>query len=109
MKIKVNDEVIVIAGKDKGKKGKVTRTISKSNKVVVEKVNIRTKHIKKTAQEAGQIVKFEAPIDASNVMIIDPKTKKPTRVGYRMLEKRKKERYAKVSDEPLDIKVTTTK
>lgn len=109
MKIKVNDEVIVIAGKDKGKKGKVTRTIAKNNKVVVEKVNIRTKHIKKTAQEAGQKIQYEAPIDASNVMILDPKTKKPTRVGYRLLEKGKKERYAKVSGEPLDIKVTTKK
>jgi large subunit ribosomal protein L24 len=102
MKIKVNDNVLVITGKDKGKTGKVTKVYKKTNKVVVEKLNIRIKHIKKTNQRAGEKISFEAPMDASNVMIIDPKEGKPTRVGYKKLEKNKKERISRLSGTSLD-------
>lgn len=106
MKIKVNDKVLVISGKDKGKVSKVIRVIAKHGKIVVEKVNMRTKHIKKTATAAGQKITFEAPMDASNVMIMDPKENKPTRVGYKVLANGKKERIAKLSGSSLDVAVS---
>ena len=103
MKIKANDKVIVISGKDKGKISKVIRVIDKHNKIVVEKVNMRTKHIKKTSTRAGEKITFEAPMDASNVMVMDPKENKPTRVGYKLLENGKKERISKLSGASLDV------
>ncbi len=102
MKIKANDKVLVISGKDKGKVSKVIRVIAKHNQIVVEKVNMRTKHIKKTSTRAGEKITFEAPMDASNVMVMDPKENKPTRVGYRILENGKKERISKLSGASLD-------
>lgn len=101
MKLKVGDQVIVIAGKNKGKTGKITKISRKNNTVVVEKVNFQIKHIKKKGDEPGNKIEREAPIHASNVMIIDPKTNKRSRIGYRMLKDGKKERFAKVSNEPL--------
>jgi len=81
MKIKKGDKVIVIAGKDKGKSGDVVRAIPKDNKVIVEGMNIAKKHQKaKTSGSKGQIVEIAMPIDVSNVALVDPKTKKPTRV-----------------------------
>ena len=83
MNFKVGDKVVVIAGKSKGLEGKIIKTLKKENKVVVEGANIVTKHVKPNAQnENGGIIKVEAPIHASNVMIIDPKTKKRTRIGH---------------------------
>ncbi len=96
MKIHSNDEVIVIAGKDKGKKGKVLKANPVSGTVLVEGVNIVTRHIKRQGSTPGQKVNYEKPIDASNVMLIDPKTKEPTRIGYK-LEGGKKVRVAKKS------------
>jgi len=101
MKIKVSDTVLVTTGKYKGKTGKVMRVYKKTNRVTVEKVNIRTRHIKKTAQKAGEKIQYEAPFNASNVMVIDPTTKKPTRVGYKII-KGKKLRIGKKSGEGLD-------
>ncbi len=81
MKIRKDDKVIVIAGKDKGNQGKVLKAMPKTNKVVVEGVNIVKKHIKSSGQErVGKIVEKAMPIDVSNVALIDPKTKKATRV-----------------------------
>ena len=103
MNFKVGDEVVVITGSDKGKTGKIVRTLRDENKVVVEGVNIVKKHQKATAQETGGIVEMAAPIHASNVMIIDPKTKKRTRVGHTTDEKTgKKIRIAKKSNEKID-------
>jgi large subunit ribosomal protein L24 len=97
MKIKKGDNVIVAAGKDKGKKGKVIRAIPADGKVVVEGVNMRKKHQKPTKQGAkGQMIEFAAPMDVSNLMIEDPKTKKPSRVGYKFVGD-KKVRIAKKS------------
>ena len=109
MKIKANDKVIIISGKDKGKVSKVLRVIAKHGKIVVEKVNMRTKHIKKSATKAGERITFEAPMDASNVMIMDPKENKPTLIGYRVLANGKKERISKLSGASLDTVAESTK
>lgn len=102
MKLKLNDKVLVIAGKDKGKTGKIIRIDRKNDRVTVEKINIRTRHIRKTQQRAGERIQYEAPIHASNVMILDPKENKPTRIGYKKLESGKKERISKLSGASLD-------
>ena len=97
MKIKKDDIVKVIAGKDKGKTGKVLRKIAKKDLVVVEKVNIVNKHIKpRGPQNPGGIEKMEAPIHVSNVMYFDSASGKATRIGYKF-EDGKKVRYAKSS------------
>lgn len=98
MKIRTGDTVIVMSGKDKWKTGKVIKVFSITGKVIVEGVNIVTRHIKKQWTQPGQIVKMEKALDASNVMLECPITKKPTRVGYVMLEekgKQKKFRFSK--------------
>lgn len=109
MKIKLNDKVVVIAGKDKGKKGTVLRLLSKKNKVVAEKINMKVKHVKKTAQKAGEKIHFESPIDASNVMIICPGCDRPTRVAYKVLGDGKKQRICKKCKESLEGKIKTKK
>jgi large subunit ribosomal protein L24 len=96
MKIHKDDQVIVIAGKDKGKKAKVLKALPTENKIVVEGVGIVTRHMKRQGATPGQKVTFEKPINVSNVMLIDPKTGKPTRVGYK-IEGDKKIRIAKNS------------
>lgn len=103
MKVKLHDKVIVISGKDKGKAGKIIRVITKRNQIVVEKVNMRTKHIKKTADRAGDKIVYEAPIDSSNVMILCPETNKPSRIGYKVANG-KKERIALASGASIDTK-----
>lgn len=95
MKIKVNDKVLVIAGKYKGKTGKVMRVYKKSNRVTVEHINIRTRHIKRTTTRAGERIKYEAPFDLSNVMLLCPSCSKPTRVGYAIPVKTKAAKQAK--------------
>ena len=103
MNFKVGDKVVVIAGKDKGKEGKIIKTSKLTNKVIVEGVNMVTKHVKPNAQnEQGGIIKVEAPIHASNVMMIDPKTKKRTRIAHEIDENGKKHRISVKSKERLD-------
>ena len=103
MNFKVGDEVVVIAGSDKGKTGKILQTFRKENKVVVEGVHVVKKHQKPTGQESGGILEIEKPIDASNVMIVDPKTKKRTRIGHTTDPKtNKKIRITKKSNEKID-------
>jgi len=102
MKIKLNDNVLVITGKDRGKSGKVIKTISKDDKVVVEKLNMRTKHVRKTQTRPGSKITFEAPMNVSNVMALCPNCKKATRVGYTKLESGKKQRVCKKCNESLD-------
>ena len=102
MNFKQGDKVVVIAGSSKGKEGTVTKVLKCSNKVVVEGVNIVKKHIKPNGQTAGSIVEMEAPIHASNVMILDPKTKKGTRIGHTVDKNGKKIRISKKSNESLD-------
>ncbi|AJC11802.1 50S ribosomal protein L24 [Berryella intestinalis] len=103
MKIKKGDLVKVIAGKDKGKEGVVLRALPERNRVVVEKVNIVKKAQRPTPQnQQGGIMSIEAPLHVSNVMLIDPATKKPTRIGYRIKEDGTKVRVAKVSGKDID-------
>ena len=102
MNFKIGDKVVVITGKDKGKEGKITTILRDKNRVVVEGVNTVKKHIKPDGQNAGSIVDREAPIHASNVMIIDPKSKTRTRIGHDVDKKNKKVRVSKKSNEKLD-------
>ena len=90
MRIKTGDTVIVISGKDKGATGKVLRTYPKDNRVIVEGVNVQTKHQKQTRKiQEAQIMHIEGPIDASNVMLYDTKAKKAVKVGYQGTGKEK--------------------
>ena len=103
MKLKVGDKVKVIAGSSKGKEGKIIKTLRDENRVIVEGVNIVKKHKKGNGQETGGILEVEAPINASNVMLIDPKPIKVTRLGYSKDEKtNKKIRISKKSNEKID-------
>ena len=97
MKIKKDDNIIVISGKDKGKTGKVIRAFPHESKVIVAGVNIKKIHKRPTkSSQKGQIVDQAAPIPVSNVMLVDPKTNKRTRVGY-TIKDGKKTRTAKRS------------
>lgn len=101
MKIKKDDKVIVLTGKDKGKTGKVLQVIPEEGKVIVEKVNVLKKHSKnRTSSSKGEVIDKTMPIDASNVAILDPKDNKPTRVGYKEVNG-KKVRIAKRSGQEI--------
>ena len=101
MHLKTGDKVVVITGKDKGKEGQVVAVKASKNKVIVEGVNVVKKHIRPSQMNPdGGIAEFEAPIHASNVMVVDPKTGKPTRVGVKFVDG-KKVRFAKKSGEVL--------
>jgi len=90
MKIKRGDTVLMITGKDKGRKGKVTKALPRENKIIVEGLNIVKKHVKpKREGEKGKIVEVPRPVDVSNAKLICPKCKKPTRVGYKIVNKKK--------------------
>ena len=103
MKIVKGDKVVVIAGKDKGKEGIVQAVYPKLNKVVVEGVNTHKKHQKPTQQNPeGTIVEMYVPIDISNVAIVDPKTKKASRVGYALDKDGNKIRISKASGSKLN-------
>ena len=103
MKIKKNDTVLVISGKDRGKKGKVRRAVPKDCRVVVEGLNMIKRHsrARRAARQAG-IVELEAPIHVSNVMLVCDKCKKPARVGYKTLEDGRKVRFCRACEEPID-------
>ena len=101
MKIKKNDMVMVITGKDKGKKGKVLSVNPEKNTVVVEGVNMLTKHQKQTRTAKAEIKHMEGPIDASNVMVFDKKANAPARVGYKV-DGNKKVRVSKKTGAVID-------
>jgi large subunit ribosomal protein L24 len=99
MKIRKNDNVIILKGKNRGKQGKVLEVFPKIDKVIVEGMNIAKKRIKaRMTGKKGQLVEVSMPIHVSNVSLIDPKTKKPTRVSFK-IEKDKKVRVSKKSGE----------
>ena len=102
LKIKKGDKVVVITGRDKGKSGEVLRVLRAESRVLVQGVNMIKRHTKPGAGQAGGIVEKEAAIHVSNVAHIDPKSSKPTRVGYKILGDGRKVRYAKRSGEVLD-------
>lgn len=100
MKIRKNDNVKVIAGNDKGKTGKVLKVFPKESRVIVEGINLRKKHTKPTQKNPqGGIQEKEAAIHVSNVMILDPKSNEPTRIGSKIIldEKTGKKKIARVS------------
>jgi large subunit ribosomal protein L24 len=103
MKIRRDDTVLVIAGKDKGKKGKVHRVFPKENRVLVEGVNIIKRHTKPsgTTRQAG-IIEREAPVHMSNVMLICSRCNRPARVGFRLLEGEGKVRICRSCHEQID-------
>jgi large subunit ribosomal protein L24 len=101
-KIKKGDKVVVITGRDKGKSGEVLRVLRAESRVLVQGVNMVKRHTKPGAGQAGGIVEKEAAIHVSNVAHIDPKSSKPTRVGYKILGDGRKVRFAKRSGEVLD-------
>ena len=102
-RVRKGDEIVVTAGKDKGRKGKVLTVSPAADRVVVEGINIVTKHIKpKREHERGQRVTQEAALHLSNVMLVDPKTGEPTRVGVKTLEDGRRVRFAKKSGEQID-------
>ena len=103
MKIKKNDTVLVIAGKDRGKKGKIRKALPREKKVIVEGLNMIKRHsrAKGQARQAG-IIELEAPINVSNVILICNKCNKPARVGYQFLSDGRKARVCRACDEVLD-------
>ena len=102
LKIKKGDTVYVLAGDDKGKTGRVLNILPEQGKAIVEGVNIVSKSTKPNANAPqGGIIKKEAPIDLSNLAVVDPKSGKPTRVGFRFDENGKKVRYSKKSGEEI--------
>ena len=102
LKIKTKDQVVVIAGRDKGSRGEVIGVFPKEDRVLVRGVNIVKKHEKQSAKSEGGIIEKEAPIHISNLAHIDPKTNEPTRIGYKTLDDGRKIRVAKKSGEPID-------
>ena len=103
MKIRKNDTVLVIAGRDRGKKGKVRKSLPEKDKVIVEGVNIIKRHSRArgAARQAG-IIELEAPLDVSNVMLICSKCNKPARVSFRFLGDGKKARICRSCYEVID-------
>lgn len=100
--IKKNDTVVVLAGQDKGKTGKVLKVLVDENRALVEGVNMVSKSTKPSAKNPqGGIVKQEAPIHISNLSLVDPKSGKPTRIGIKVAEDGKKVRIAKKSGEEI--------
>ncbi|MBS0383797.1 MAG: 50S ribosomal protein L24 [Proteobacteria bacterium] len=106
-RIRKDDTVVVIAGKDKGRTGKVVRVITADNRIVVEGVNMVKRHTKPDiAHPNGGVISKEAPIHVSNVALRDPKTGKPTRIGFKMIgegAQRRKVRVAKGSGVQIDV------
>ena len=102
LKIKKGDNVVVLAGKDKGKKGEVVKVLPQESRAIVSGVNLIKRHQRQTQAQEGGIISKEAPIHVSNLGIEDPKDGKPTRVGYKTLEDGRKVRFAKRSGEVID-------
>jgi len=101
-KIRKGDRVVVTAGRDKGKTGEVRRVIPTEGRAIVAGVNLVRRHTRQTAQTEGGILTKEAPIHLSNLAIVDPKTGKPTRVGFKTLDDGRKVRVAKRSGDLID-------
>lgn len=102
-KVRKDDKIIVLTGKDKGKTGSVLRVIPKTNKVLVQGVNMAKRHMGAGRGQTPGIVDKEMPIHISNIALVDPKTDKPTRVGYKILDGDRKVRVARRSGEVIDL------
>jgi large subunit ribosomal protein L24 len=102
LKVKKGDNVVVISGRDKGKRGEVLRVFPTENRLIVQGVHVARRHTKQSLGQPGGIVDKELTIHVSNVAHIDPQSNKPTRVGYRNLDDGRKVRVARRSGEVLD-------
>ena len=101
LKVKKGDRVTVITGRDKGKTGEILKVLREENRVIVQGVNVVKRHQRQTMAQQGGVIEKEASIHVSNVAHIDPKTSKPTRIGYRM-DGERKVRVARKSGEKID-------
>jgi len=102
VKIRKGDHVVVLTGKDKGKKGEVLKVLPSENRAIVKGVSLVRRHQRQSASEEGGIITKEAPIDISNIALEDPKDGAPTRVGYKFLKDGRKVRFARRSGEVID-------
>jgi large subunit ribosomal protein L24 len=102
LKIRRGDTVVVISGKEKGERGEVKQVLPRENRVVVEGINVRTRHARPTQNNQQGLYTFEAPIHVSNVMLVDPNSGEPTRVGYQFTDSGEKIRVAKASGKDID-------
>jgi large subunit ribosomal protein L24 len=102
LKIKKGDRVVVIAGRDKGKRGEVLQVIPAENRALVQGINVVRRHQKQTPQQDGGIVAKEAPIHISNIAVEDPSDGSPSRVGFKFTDDGRKVRFAKRSGETID-------
>jgi len=102
-KLKKGDEVVVLAGRDKGKTGSVLGVLRAENRALVEGINMVKRHTRPSNTQPGGIIEKEAPIHVSNLALTDPKDGKPTRVGYKFLDDGRKVRFAKRSGEVIDV------
>jgi large subunit ribosomal protein L24 len=102
LRIRRGDTVVVISGKEKGKRGEVERVEPKKERVVVTGINVRTRHARPSQQNQEGLFTFEAPIHVSNVMIVDPDSGEPTRIGYRFTDSGEKVRVSKKSGKDID-------
>ena len=103
LKIRKGDHVVVITGKDKGKKGEVLKVMPAENRIIVKGVAMVRRHQRQTPTQEGGIISKEGPIHVSNVALEDPKDGSPTRVGYKFLKDGRKVRFAKRSGEIIDV------
>ncbi len=102
LKIKKGDHVVVVTGKDKGKRGEVLKVLPAENRAIVKGVSLVRRHQRQTASVEGGIITKEAPIEISNIALEDPKDGAPTRVGYKFLKDGRKVRFARRSGEVID-------
>ena len=100
--IRKGDNVVVLTGRDKGKKGSVLRVMPSDDRLIVQGVNMVKRHTRQSATQAGGIVEKEATIHVSNVSLVDPENGEPTRIGFRYLDDGRKVRFAKNSGELID-------
>jgi large subunit ribosomal protein L24 len=102
-KIRKDDDVVVLSGREKGKRGKILRMFLENNRALVQGVNMVKRHTRPSPGQPGGIVEKEAALHISNLAHVDPKTDEPTRIGFRRLEDGRKVRYAKKSGEVIDL------
>ena len=101
-KLKKGDQVVVLAGRDKGKTGEILKVMPKDSRAIVQGVNVVKRHQRPSQAQAGGIIEKEAPIHISNIALVDPKTGETTRVGTKTLEDGRRVRIAKSSGEVID-------
>lgn len=102
VRIRKGDEVMIMAGKDRGKRGKILQVVRPKARVVVEKLNLRKKHMRPTRETKGGIVEQEGPLAIANVMLICPHCGKPTRIGMKVLADGRRLRFCKRCEEVVD-------